>query len=562
MNCLGAQGNGHTPARAYLAMTRRKKWIVSGVLVLVVVLVGVIIGASIVAKRVEPSIHKEVIQYLRKRFDSDAELARLQIHVPPALPLRLLFGGGRGSLAQVEGTHLLLRHRGRTDVPPLFTVERFQFDVDIGAFIDSPKTVNRVTLDGLEIQVPPKGERPNLRSRSDPSGTPATKEASTGVVIEEVLVRNAHLTILPRDKTRVPLRFAIHDLRLESAGKNVAMKYAAALTNPKPRGEINSNGVFGPWNADEPGDTPLRGSYRFEDANLGIFKGIAGILHSTGEFEGTLSSITARGEATVPDFRLKRAGNPLPLSTHFEVLVDGTNGNTELRPVVASLGTTHFTTKGFVIKHDGDKRKTISLAASMPAGNLRDVLMLAMKGSPILEGTLSLNTTIGIPPLDEKVKGKLLLDGTFEVTNGKFLRSRIQQKIDALSHHGRGKDKDEEVDEVVHRMGGEFKMADESLTFRTLAFAIPGAAINIGGVFDMAEDKFDFHGALMLDAKASQTQNGWKSWLLKPFDPFFSKRGVGTFLHIKVTGSTKDPQFGLDPGGTSPVEEAEKSVAK
>jgi len=111
-------------------------------------------------------------------------------------------------------------------------------------------------------------------------------------------------------------------------------------------------------------------------------------------------------------------------------------------------------------------------------------------------------------------------------------------------------------------MSGEFKMADESLTFRTLAFAIPGAAINIGGEFDLAEDKLDFHGALMLDARASETQNGWKRWLLKPFDPLFSKRGVGTFLHIKVNGSTRDPQFGLDPGGTSPVEEAEKTVAK
>jgi len=542
-------------------MTRRKKWIVSGIFVLAVILVGVFISASLMAKRVEPSIKKAAIKYLRERFESEVEFASLQIHVPPALQLRLLFGGGRGSLAQVEGSHLVLRHRGRTDVPPLFAIDRFQFDIDIGALIDNPKTVSRVTLDGLEIQIPPKGERPNLGSRSDPSGTPTTK-VSSEVVIEEILVRNAHLTIIPRDKAKVPLGFDIHDLRMESVGQNIAMMYTATLTNPKPKGEVHSTGTFGPWMAAEPGDSPLRGAYQFKDADLSIFKGIAGILQSTGEFEGTLSSITTRGQATVPDFRLKRAGNPLPLTTHFEVLVDGTNGNTELHPVVATLGTTHFTTTGFIIKHDGDERKTISLVASMPAGNLRDVLMLAMKGPPILEGTLRLNTTIGIPPLDKKVKGKLLLDGTFEVTNGKFLRSRIQQKIDALSHHGRGKEKDEEVDEVVHRMSGEFKMADESLTFRTLAFAIPGAAINIGGEFDLAEDKLDFHGALMLDARASETQNGWKRWLLKPFDPLFSKRGVGTFLHIKVNGTTRDPQFGLDPGGTSPVEEAEKTVAK
>ncbi|HTM37550.1 MAG TPA: hypothetical protein VL156_12430 [Terriglobales bacterium] len=111
-------------------------------------------------------------------------------------------------------------------------------------------------------------------------------------------------------------------------------------------------------------------------------------------------------------------------------------------------------------------------------------------------------------------------------------------------------------------MSGEFKLVDESLTFRTLAFAIPGAAINIGGVFDMAADKLDFHGALMLDAKVSETQSGWKRWVLKAVDPFFSKRGAGTFLHIKVVGSAADPQFGLDPGGTSPVEEAQKATAE
>jgi hypothetical protein len=65
----------------------------------------------------------------------------------------------------------------------------------------------------------------------------------------------------------------------------------------------------------------------------------------------------------------------------------------------------------------------------------------------------------------------------------------------------------------------------------------------------------------MLDVKVSQTQTGWRRWVLKPIDPFFSKRGASTFLHIKIVGSAKDPQFGLDPGGTSPAEDAEKAAA-
>jgi hypothetical protein len=540
---------------------RRKKWLISGSVVFAIAAGGLFIAASILARRVEPYIREQAIQYLRDRFDSDVELARLQVHVPPDLPLLLLFHGGRGTLAQVDGTDLSLRLHGRGDVPPIFALKHFSFEVDLGALLDTPKTVNSVTLDGLEIQIPPKGDSPSIGSQEVPKEAPEARSESSGVVIEEVLIRNAVLTILPKDKAKVPLRFDIHDVLLESAGKDVAMKYTAVLTNPKPPGEIHATGVFGPWTAGEPGDTPLGGDYRFDHADLSIFKGIAGILRSTGKFEGTLSSITARGEATVPDFRLKRAGNPVPLSTTFEVLVDGTKGNTELKPVVATLGSTHFTTTGFVVKHDGDTRKTITLEALMPAGNLRDVLMLAMKGPPMMEGTLKLNTKIGIPPLDEKVKEKLLLDGTFEITNGKFLRSKIQEKINALSHRGQGKTPDEQMDQAVNRMSGEFKLADESVTFRTLAFAIPGAAVNIGGSYDMGEDTLDFHGSLMLDAKLSQTQTGWKRWVLKPLDPFFSKRGAGTFLHIKILGSAKDPQFGLDRGGTSPAEEAEKTAA-
>jgi hypothetical protein len=142
--------------------SRRKKWLVITTLVFTVVFGGVFVAAFILAKRVEPYIREQAIQYLRKRFDSEVELARLQVHVPPVSPLRLLFGGGRGTLAQVEGTNLSLRHHGRSDLPPMLAIKHFSFEADLGALLDTPKTVNRVTLDGLEIQIPPKGERPRF----------------------------------------------------------------------------------------------------------------------------------------------------------------------------------------------------------------------------------------------------------------------------------------------------------------------------------------------------------------------------------------------------------------
>jgi hypothetical protein len=178
-----------------------------------------------------------------------------------------------------------------------------------------------------------------------------------------------------------------------------------------------------------------------------------------------------------------------------------------------------------------------------------------------MAGTIRMRAKIGIPPLDTKVKEKLQLDGNFDIKNGRFLQSRIQSKLNALSMKAQGKPDAEEVEQAVNQMSGVFRLADEVLTFKSFAFAIPGAYVSLAGSYNMGGDDLDFHGALMLDAKMSQTQTGWKHWVLKPADPFFAKNGAGTFLHIKVVGSTKDPQFGLDRGGTSPIEEAQRKSA-
>src|SRR5262249_38286449 len=155
-----------------------------------------------------------------------------------------------------------------------------------------------------------------------------------------------------------------------------------------------------------------------------------------GKFEGKLDAISVRGQASVPDFRLKISGNRVPLSTSFDVLVDGTNGNTVLRPVFGTLGRTSFMTSGGIIKHEKDVARAISLNVSMKNGHLPDLLRLAMKGPSFMEGVIALNTKIDIPPLNGKVREKLLLDGNFQLSEGKFLRSSIQDKIDTLSRRG------------------------------------------------------------------------------------------------------------------------------
>lgn len=539
-----------------MAFTRRKKiiLIVAGVTALGC-LAALLIAASIFSKRIEPFLREQAVLYMQDRFQSDVQLGALRLKLPKMSPLRLWRTRGNGLLARVEGEGISMRRNG--DRRPLFSIQRFHFQVDIGSLFDRKPIVSGIVLDDMTINVPPKGERrPLVPERKEESGGSGPK-----VHIEDVLIRNANLYILPRDEKKIPLQFAISRLKLQSVGTGTAMNYEAALTNPKPPGQINSKGSFGPWVAGEPGDTPLKGVYSFKDADLGVFAGIAGILQSTGEFEGSLASLIAKGTATVPDFRLEMSGNPVPLRTQFEVLVDGTNGNTVLQPVKATLGSTNFTTSGGIIKHEGDQRRTISLDVSMPKGQLRDILRLAMKGTPFMEGVLNLKTRIDIPPLTGKVRDKLVLDGRFEVTNGKFLRSKIQDKIDSLSRRGQGQPKNEEIDEVVSGMKGRFFMSDELLTFSSLTFGVPGADIKLAGNYDLDRDLIAFRGALRLKAKVSETMTGWKRWALKPVDPFLAKNGAGTFLRIKIEGTSKEPTFGLDRGGDDKEETRARTSA-
>ncbi len=493
------------------------------------------------ARRFEPYIKQQAVDYLRKRFESEVQLDSLSVRIPRLSPTRLVFSKGVGIIATVEGKGIVMRHRGRKDIPPMFAMKAFQFQVDLGRVFDPVKNIDLVKLEGMQIHIPPKGDRPDF-----PKAEPGSKPPQ--VVIDHVEIHNAHLVILPKVKDRKPLDFDLHEIHLRSAGMNQAMKYTALLTNPKPPGEIDSKGTFGPWNADSPGDTPLAGDYVFSNANLGVFKGIGGILQSTGKFEGVLSVINAKGEARVPDFRLDRSGNPVPLQTTFEVGVDGTNGNTTLKPVHAVLGSTRFVTSGAVVKHDGDPRRTIKLDVDMPDGNMMDILRLAMPGQPMMAGRLALKTGLLIPPLTSKVIDKLELNGRFDIREGKFLKSAIQDKLDAFSRRGQGQPKNDSIDDVPSNMRGTFKLDDQVLTFSSLQFVVPGAAVDLAGSYKLAKDDLDFHGTLKLVAKVSQTMSGWKRFVLKPIDPLFSKNGAGTFIRIQVVGSSKDPKFGRDKG--------------
>jgi hypothetical protein len=101
--------------------------------------------------------------------------------------------------------------------------------------------------------------------------------------------------------------------------------------------------------------------------------------------------------------------------------------------------------------------------------------------------------------------------------------------------------------EVHSEMTGRFVLGQGKLDFSSLNYAMPGATVDLAGVYTLDGQKFEFTGKVRTKAKLSQmVSTWWKSLLLSAADPFFSKHGAGTEIPVKISGTKGAPKFGLD----------------
>jgi hypothetical protein len=512
-----------------------RKWLLWTGAALLAAVAALGIAAWRLDSQVEPYVKAKTAEYLKTKFGADAEIGSLSARVP----LREMLAG-KDKTIKVHGDRIVVRFEGRREIPPLIALKRFEFEVDLPTLWAGEQKVRRVRLEALEIAIPPKGERPALPV--------APSMRATKVFIDEIVADGAKLTILPKDPTKQPLQFDLHALKLESAGIGVPMKYTTTLTNAKPPGLIASRGTFGPWDTATPSATPVTGEYTFRNADLGVFKAIAGTLASEGKFIGPLNELVVDGWADVPNFRLKSVGQAVPLRTKFHAIVDGTNGNTLLQPVEATLGGTVFTCRGGVVRNKDEIGKTVALDVNLVRGKVDDLLRLAMKGDrPFLKGGVALKMKFTLPPGKAPIETRLHIDGTFALRDARFTSSEIQNRIDDLSQRSQGKPGDETVDEVPSNLGGTFLLHAGVMQFSRLQFAIPGAQVDLKGHYTFAGEQLDFRGLVRTEAHLSEMmKTRWKRWVLKPVDPFFAKEGAGTLLRIKIAGTRSNPEFGRD----------------
>ena len=503
----------------------RRSLIVTGVVVVLFC-----VAAMVLTFTERGRLKQYLVTALGERFHSDVQIRDITVYVYPRVYL--------------VAHGVALRLHGRTDVPPLFTIETLTVSADLPALLAKTKHVARVHLAGMNITVPPR----DLNKPQEPK--PGTAKVTLPLVIDEITADDAKLTTLPRDPKKIPHEWDIHRVVLENFSFEEPAHFHSTLTNPKPIGEIDSSGLFGPWESDEPGSTPIDATFEFSHADLDSLKGLGGILSSKGKYEGVLDDLNVEGDTDTPDFSLDVSGNPVHLTTHYVAVVDGTNGDTTLKSVVAHFLHTTVEAKGDIIGIRGTPGKDIELDSMVRDGRIEDLLQLVMKGDkPVMTGHVSLAAKIALPPNpDLKIIERLGLDGKFGVTGGHFTSDMVQDKVDSLSRRGQGQPKNEEIDNVISNLRGQFILKNRRATFSNLEFDVQGARVQLAGTYDMGSESLDFHGHLVLDAKLSQMTTGVKSFFLKAVDPFVSKNGK-TDLPIKITGPRAHPEFGLDRGG-------------
>ena len=513
---------------------RKWRWI-GGILLLFLAVVVACIRIVIV--RAQPILRTRVIETLAARFKSRVELAELHVWVANGLHVE-----GKG--LQIYG--VTDPNPWESGVQPLLEIGEFRFQTALGNLFREPMNVDTIYVSGLIMNIPPKSDRQqmsNLRKRG----------GKMSITVDRFVCADTKLIINTDKPGKPPLEFDISDLRMKDIGPGQPLRFDATLINPKPVGNIQSTGAFGPLNEVSPRDSAVTGDYTFTHADLGTIAGIGGILSSTGQYAGTLGRIEVEGQTDTPDFRVAVSGHRVPLHTDFHAIVDGTDGDTYLDPVRARVLHSSFSASGKIVRmKDPQHGHDIELNVVLERASIEDLLELGVKTDPpIMTGVVAMKTRLSLEPGPADVANRLKLVGGFHIPEAFFTNEKLQGRIDSLSMRSQGKHKsgdEPSLPSVRSDLQGKFRLNQGVLSFSSLHFQVPGTHADMTGEYSLDGNTFDFHGLLKLDAKLSQMTTGWKSILLKPVDPFFHKDGAGTEVPFKVTGTRSEPHFGLDFG--------------
>jgi hypothetical protein len=117
----------------------------------------------------------------------------------------------------------------------------------------------------------------------------------------------------------------------------------------------------------------------------------------------------------------------------------------------------------------------------------------------------------------------------------------------SLRAQGRPKEAKPGAQDVNSQMKGDFALNAGVIHFSNLVYVLPGARVNLAGVYSLDGQQFDFRGKVQTSASLSHmVDSQWASLLLKAVSPFFKGKDRGAEIPVKVSGTRSEPKFGLD----------------
>ena len=130
-----------------------RKWI--GITVGLLCVVGVIVVLLIHAyiPKLKTEVRQDAQMYLESHFKSSVTFSDFHVSLYPGVHISI--------------DNFVLRHRGRTDIPPLVEVKEVLVSAELSSLLRRRPVISSATLVGLQINSPPRApaERPQFTGR-------------------------------------------------------------------------------------------------------------------------------------------------------------------------------------------------------------------------------------------------------------------------------------------------------------------------------------------------------------------------------------------------------------
>src|SRR5688572_13177540 len=434
-------------------------------------------------------VKRRVVRALSDHLNSDVTLGAMSMSLYPSV--------------RIVAEGLSVRRRlDPPEQPPLIEATRFTVEPGLWHLING--RAKYVEVEGLRVTIPRRPpSRPSLIDRRlDAPGVdapsqsseqvsaqlarPAATGAKFGAILDRLVARNAELVYASRQPDRPPRLIRVHELELNGVSFDRPMRYRTSLTNPVPEGHLETSGIFGPLDADDPGKSPVEGSYVLTGADFNTVKGLAGTVDSRGLFYGQLDQMQVDGTTDTANFQLDVGNHPLPLHTEFRALVDGTDGDVHLSHVDAKLNESPFTATGTITGTPGVRGRRIALDVKMAAGRVEDFLTLILPASrPVMVGDIALATSFLLPTGEGRAIDRMELNGKIGITEANFSDRATQARVRELSRRAQGKKKDAQFTNALMGLSSRFDYKAGTARFTSLTFRTPGATVSVGGTYTL-----------------------------------------------------------------------------